>query len=150
MTGQCLCGGVGFEIDGPTTAIELCHCVRCRSAYGAPFAATFYVNARDFRWQRGIELVAVFDLPVRDRPPPYRHSFCRTCGSPLPIVHDGMPFVEIPAGLVGDACDARPVDQIFVQQKAAWWRIDPELPSYDVQPPSEVRIRTLEALRAKR
>ena len=49
-SGGCLCGGVRFEVAGPLSEIELCHCPRCRRAYGSAFAATVYARRDDFRW----------------------------------------------------------------------------------------------------
>lgn len=53
MTGQCFCGSVAFEFDGPTTDIEICHCSRCQRATGSPFASEFRVRADRFRWLLG-------------------------------------------------------------------------------------------------
>ena len=39
-TGQCLCGGVRFEISGPLRAIIACHCSQCRRSSGHFVAAT--------------------------------------------------------------------------------------------------------------
>jgi hypothetical protein len=146
MEGRCLCGAVAFEFHGPATAIELCHCVRCRSASGSAFVATFYVKATDFAWLRGQKLIAVFDLPVREKPPAYRQCFCRACGSPLPIARDDARFVEIPAGLIEGDCGSRLIDQIHVNQKAPWWSLDQSLPSYDAAPPRDARMQMLRAL----
>ena len=46
--GRCLCGAVRFEVGGELTQIELCHCVKCKKAYGAAFAATLYVRSENF------------------------------------------------------------------------------------------------------
>src|SRR5215472_7678059 len=113
MRGSCLCGSVVFEIDGEPTAIELCHCPRCRKAYGSAFATTFYVRAAGFRWARGEELVETYDAPIRERPPAYRHVFCRGCGSALPIVDREHDHAEIPAGTMDDDPGVRPVRHIF-------------------------------------
>jgi len=64
MTGQCFCGSVAFEFEGPTRDTELCHCTRCQRATGSPFAAEFKVRADRFRWLRGEELISFCDAPV--------------------------------------------------------------------------------------
>jgi hypothetical protein len=100
MNGSCLCGGVGFAIDGEGAPIEFCHCSRCRKASGSAFAASFCVAASRFRWTRGEELLASFDAPVRTNPPAYRHVFCRACGSSRHIfVRGKAPWFEITDGL---------------------------------------------------
>jgi len=95
--GSCLCGDVAFELTGTLTSIELCHCDKCKKAYGAPFAATLYGKKTGFRWLWGEEQVVSYDAPLEDAPPAYRHSFCSRCGSPLPLVWSALPIVEVPA-----------------------------------------------------
>src|SRR5262245_32048455 len=108
--------------------MELCHCSRCRKAYGTAFAATFYVKREPLRWIRGLELVTVYDAPIRDRPPPYRHAFCRLCGAPLPIVREGLGVAEIPAGAIDGDPGTRPERHIFTRCKAPWFEITDDLP----------------------
>jgi hypothetical protein len=139
-TGRCLCGAVGFEIAGPLTEIELCHCAKCRKAYGTTFAATLYARREAFRWTRGEERVAVYDAPLEQSPPAYRHAFCRSCGSPLPFGWDGFPLVEIPAALLDDVSGARPAYQMFVTQKAFWHEIDQALPQHPRGSPAAAKV----------
>lgn len=130
MKGTCLCGSVAFEIDGEPTPIELCHCSRCRKAYGSAFAATFCASASAFRWTRGETLVASYDAPIRERPPAYVHVFCKHCGSPLPIVDRAVGYAEIPAGLMDDDPGVRPLRQIHVGRKASWYEPSAALPQH--------------------
>ena len=139
MNGTCLCGGVAFEIDGAGTAIELCHCSRCRKAYGSAFAASFYVGASQLRWTRGEELVQTYEAPVRKQPPPYGHAFCRVCGSPLPIVRPELALAEIPAGAIDGDPGARPARHIFTAGKAPWYEITDRLPRFDGRAPDRER-----------
>jgi len=143
MEGRCLCGAVAFEFQGSPTGIELCHCERCRRAYGSAFAATFYVDATDFRWLHGPDMISVYDAPLREKPPAYRHSFCRRCGSPLPIVREDTPRVEVPAGLVQGDLRSRPIYQQWVRQAAPWWSADVRLPGYDEAPPADLRAQMI-------
>jgi hypothetical protein len=138
MKGSCLCGAVVFEIAGDLTPIELCHCTRCRKAYGSAFAATFYVRASAFRWLQGEDRVTVYDAAIRERPPAYRHAFCGGCGSALPIVNREVDYAEIPAGLMDDDPGVRPIRQIFTQRKAPWYEPSAELPQHrEHVPPAE-------------
>jgi hypothetical protein len=128
--GSCLCGSVGFEIDGPRTPIELCHRSRCKKAFGSAFAATFYAWASCFRWTRGEEFARLYGAPILKRPPPYRHVFCCRCGSPLPIVMREMDVVEIPAGVIDGDPGSQPLRHIFTSKKAPWFEISDGLPRY--------------------
>jgi hypothetical protein len=75
------------------------------------------VNARDFRWEEGQEVIASWRKPSG-----YRNDFCSQCGSTVPNVLRDSPYFWIPLGLldvqssmacVGDFCtdDAMPWDQ---------------------------------------
>lgn len=119
-TGRCLCGEIAFELAEPLSEIELCHCRKCRRAYGAPFAATLYLRKEGFRWLRGRAFVATYDAPLEQSPPSYRHSFCKRCGSPLPLLWADLPFVEVPAASLDDEGPSRPAYQMFESQRLSW------------------------------
>jgi hypothetical protein len=118
--GSCLCGEVVFEIREPLSDIELCHCRKCKKAYGAPFAATLYSKKDAFRWIRGQASARTYDAPVEESPPAYRHSFCERCGSALPLVWDELPFVEVPVSSLDEMVDSQPAYQMFECQRFGW------------------------------
>ena len=120
VQGSCLCGEVVFQLEEPLSDIELCHCRKCRKAYGAPFAATLYCTKNAFKWTRGEASVRAYDAPLEESPPAYRHSFCATCGSPLPLVWERLPFVEVPASSLDAVIDSRPAYQMFGCQRLEW------------------------------
>ena len=136
VTGSCLCGSVGFEIDGILTPVQYCHATRCRKASGSAFAAEAAARAADFRWTRGSDLVSLFEAPLLKEPPVYRHAFCRICGSPLPVALEGTDFVTIPAGVLDRAPDCRAFRHIFVGQNPAWHLITDDLPRFDARAPA--------------
>lgn len=142
--GGCLCGAVRFEVREPLTAIELCHCPKCRRAYGSGFAATLYAERAGFRWTAGAEQVRQWDAPLERTPPAYRHCFCARCGGALPITWDDAPdgsLVEIPASVLDrdTPCDA-PAYHIFVARKAPWHVIADRLPRHVAGPPRDVHV----------
>jgi len=139
-TGSCLCGAVRFEVAGEVSQIELCHCVKCRKAYGAAFAATLYARAEDFRWLEGERRVATFDAPLESTPPAYRHCFCTACGSPLPLVWDGLPLVELPAATLDDPIGVRPRYHMFTSQKPEWFEISDGLERHDGPSPFAEKV----------
>lgn len=120
MIGRCLCGAVAFEFESAGAEIELCHCSRCKRVSGSAFGAELRAPRAKFRWLRGEDRIAFWDAPILREPPPYRASFCRTCGSPLPSVFADNPTVAIPAGLVEGGVPARPARHIWFAQKASW------------------------------
>ena len=135
MTGGCLCGAVRYALDAAQTPIELCHCSRCKKAYGASFAATFWVKAATFRWLQGGDDVIGYDAPLLESPPAYRHVFCPTCGSPLPIESGSLGVVEIPAGSLDCDPGVRPLRHVHTSSAAPWDRLDDDLPQFAANVP---------------
>ena len=140
VRGSCLRGEVAFQLEEPLSEIELCHCKKCRKAYGAPFTATLYARKSAFRWLRGEGQVAIYDSPIEEAPPAYRHSFCRRCGSALPLTWDALPLVEVPAASLDDAVDVRTAYQMFECQRAAWLADTAELRGYEGSAPIHEKV----------
>lgn len=138
ITGSCLCGGVRFEIAEAVGPFELCHCSRCRKASGSAFAAMLGVRTRDFRFVQGRDLMTTYEAPLLEAPPPYRTSFCRRCGSPMPNPEPDAEWFEIPAGLLESDPGLRPDKHIFVELNAPWHEIIDSLPQFD-----KTRLRAL-------
>jgi len=141
VRGGCLCGSVSFEIDGELTSIQYCHAVRCRKATGSAFAAELAARADTFRWVRGAELVTVYEAPLLREPPPYRHAFCRRCGSPLPVPLEGTEFLALHAGVLDGEPGTQAFRHIFVAQNPSWHTIADEMPRFEqhAQPASVCR-----------
>lgn len=118
MKGQCLCGSVAFEFEGPLSNIQICHCTRCKRATGGPFSAEVRVPTEGFRWVRGENLISSFDAPILRDPPAFRKSFCVRCGSPVPDIFGEQAIIA--TGLIEDAFAARPVEHIWFGKKANW------------------------------
>ena len=98
LRGSCLCGGVRYEISGPLRGVLNCHCSMCRKAHGAAFRTRASVNAADFRWVLGEELVTYYESS-----PGNHRGFCRVCGSPLLSRFDFDPSAYgLPLGALDD------------------------------------------------
>lgn len=131
IRGSCLCGGVRFELERCVGPFELCHCNRCRKATGGAFVAGVGARPEDFRLTAGSGLIRSYEAPILERPPAYRTSFCRRCGSPVPNPEPGSSWFEIPAGCLDDDPGSRPEQHIFVELKPKWDAIADELPQLD-------------------
>jgi hypothetical protein len=130
VKGSCLCGGVRYEIDGKIDPMAHCYCSMCRKQHGASFGTYVGVNASDFRWVQGEELLTRYQSS-----PGVQRGFCRTCGSGLPVPEPGAQQFFVPAGTLDDDPGARPAAHIFVGSKAPWVEIRDDLPQFDGYPP---------------
>ncbi|KAF0807617.1 glutathione-dependent formaldehyde-activating protein [Alcanivorax xiamenensis] len=125
-TGQCLCGGVRFRIEGELAPVQVCHCSQCRHAQGTPFATNIPVPTDAFHLDAGEDLLKGFEsTPGKER------VFCGHCGSPLFSRRADLPeVVRIRAGLINGPLDVRPAWHAFTASKADWWSINDDLPCY--------------------
>lgn len=145
VTGGCLCGEVRFEIQGRLTPIQLCHARRCQRSTGSAFAPELAARADRFRWTRGADRVQVYEAPLLREPPPFRRAFCRTCGSPLPVLREDSGLVVMLAGALDEDPGVRPFREIFLGERAPWLPAPPAdaddgIRRYDGRPPSEERL----------
>jgi hypothetical protein len=137
LRGSCLCGAIAFEIEGKLTPIQLCHARRCQKVTGSAFAPEVAAKREHFRWVRGEDLLTTYEAPLLREPPPYRNSFCRICGSPMPVVLEDTPFVVMLAGVLDDSGESRPFRHIFVGQSPPWHTISDALPKFEERPPRD-------------
>jgi hypothetical protein len=126
VRGGCLCKSIGFEADLPFAKFVKCHCSRCRKATGSAFAANAYVLPSAFRWTRGQEYVARFDLPEAKS---FSTSFCGMCGSPLPHSTRSGREVIIPAGALLEDPGTSPTIDSCWSSRARWLSDASNLPT---------------------
>ena len=74
--GSCLCGAVTFEVAGPLSPPDACHCSQCRRQSGHYWASTNVPRAAVTL--RGEDKVSWYQSSER-----IRRGFCATCGSVL-------------------------------------------------------------------
>lgn len=127
-SGNCLCGGVSFQIQGELEPIQICHCSQCRKAQGTPFATNVPIQEDAFHLHSGAELLRSFEAS-----PGKKRVFCSKCGSPIYSKKDSLPGVlRIRAGLINEPLlSSRPVAHIYTGSKANWWLIKDDLPQFD-------------------
>lgn len=63
IEGGCLCGKVRYAITGRLSNAENCHCSMCRRQHGAAYASYADVDADEFEWRAGEDLVKVYATP---------------------------------------------------------------------------------------
>ncbi|OWT80182.1 MULTISPECIES: GFA family protein [unclassified Achromobacter] len=124
LRGSCLCQGVAFEIAGAVTDLLYCHCAMCRKAHGSAFRARGRVNAAEFRWTRGEDLVRFYESS-----PGQHRGFCSVCGSNLLTKFDAdSTSLGLALGALDDDPVARPQRHVHVESKAPWHQITDDLP----------------------
>ena len=130
--GSCLCGGIRYEVSGEIKSILNCHCSDCRKAHGAAFRTRGAVEACDFQFVAGEELLTRYE----HKPGEFR-SFCRVCGSGIATFFSDP---SIPIGLVIASLDTKiehgPTRHVFTSDKAEWHRITDSLPQFSRMPPT--------------
>ena len=128
INGSCLCGKIKFRVNANILAMTNCHCSQCRKITGAAFGTLALCRRSDFKYISGKEHIVPYN--VSDK---VTRSFCKNCGSPLPIMeHEafGDLIMGVPAGLLDDDPKVKPSKHIFVGSKAPWWDINDNLPQY--------------------
>lgn len=115
-TGQCLCGAVQFCISGEFESFFLCHCARCRKDSGSAHSANLSLSKAKVNWVSGENNIKTFRLAGS------RHikSFCKNCGSALPVFQVDLGLLVVPAGSLDSRIDIRPNAHICFSSRADW------------------------------
>ena len=112
--GSCLCGEIQYELHGEFDSFFLCHCKYCQKDSGSAHGANLFSKKAQLIWTSGEENVTTFNLPNSR----HNKSFCKNCGSPMPIIHKDL--LAVPAGSIDGDFSMKPTAHIFVASKACW------------------------------
>jgi len=127
IEGACLCGAVRYRITGELAGFQYCHCSRCRKFTGSAHAANLFTEPKNLAWLSGAEGVGHYVLVAE---PPFRTSFCKTCGASLPCMSSSGKFWVVPAGTLEDDPGLAPSQSIFWDSRAPWYREVSSLPRH--------------------
>lgn len=114
LTGECFCGRIKYRIDGVLKDARSCHCSRCRKAFSSQASAYALVDADDFTWLRGEELLTTYRTQEE-----FGMQFCSKCGSTLCGVF-GDSVHGITLGCLNEDPQIEIGYHIFVDSKASW------------------------------
>ncbi|MEQ8859316.1 MAG: GFA family protein [Pseudomonadales bacterium] len=129
ISGECFCGAVRYAIDGKLHDARSCHCSRCRRAFSAQASAYALVDAAEFRWKTGEELLTTYASEQG-----FGLQFCSVCGSTLCGVFRGEVHGVTLGCVNGDPGVA--IDRhIFVGSRAPWEVLPEGITAYDEAPP---------------
>ncbi|MFC4309226.1 GFA family protein [Steroidobacter flavus] len=128
--GSCLCGQIHFEIDGDFERFFLCHCEHCRKDTGSAHAANLFSSSAKLKWTAGENNITQFNLPGTR----HSRSFCRTCGSAVPMVQMEGALLVVPAGSLNSEVHLEPDAHIFVASRAGWDQGLEKVPAFEKFP----------------
>ncbi len=128
ITGECLCGNVQYQIDGPVFDARSCHCSRCRKAFSAQASAYALVNPEHFSWVRGETLLTAYHSH-----PDYGLLFCKQCGSTLCGTYQNA-IHGIALGCLNDDPNITIGYHLFTGSKASWEVLPDGIMQFDGAP----------------
>lgn len=127
--GSCLCKEVSFEIQGEFEKFFLCHCSRCRKETGSAHASNLFSKSAEFKWTTGENSVQVYEHPNSR----FTKSFCKRCGSALPIIKKDNSLL-VPAGSLDSDVDLKPNAHIQTASRANWDQNLEKIPQFEIYP----------------
>lgn len=115
----------------------------CQKQHGAAFRTRARVEASDFEWLQGEELVTYYESS-----PGMFRGFCGVCGSPIvnkfgpdakavAFRPDALHQYGIALATLDGDPEVRPLRHDFTATKAPWFEITDDLPQYPDYPPRE-------------
>lgn len=113
LAGRCLCGAVEVSVGTRPAQVEVCHCGMCRRWGGGPLLA---VDAGSDVRLAGEEHVGVFESSAWAE-----RGFCSRCGTHLFYRFKAAGTYALPAGLFGALDGVSLCEEIFIDEKPAWY-----------------------------
>ena len=130
-SGECLCGGVGYEISGDLPDARVCHCSICRKAFNGAGSYVTWMDPDNFAWLKGEGLLKTYadqrGLAL---------GFCGVCGSTLCGIYQDR-VVCVTLGSLNGAPEIKIGQHIFVGSKAHWDEIGGAAPQFPERPPAD-------------
>ena len=126
VTGQCLCGGVRYEVHGKLREVWGCHCSQCRQTSGNFVAAT-NANLADLRFISDATLAWYRSSDSAER------GFCNRCGGNLFWRRTGMvnQTISIMAGTIDPPTKLKLAAHIFTASKSDYYGIADGAPQHE-------------------
>ena len=134
ISGECFCGEVKYKLVGELRDARSCHCSRCRKAFSSQASSYAEVNADEFRWLSGEDLLTSY---IGEHG--FGLQFCSKCGSTLCGIHNGA-VQGVTLGCLNGNPDVEIDRHIFVGSKASWEVIPDGVETYDEVPPLDEEV----------
>jgi hypothetical protein len=126
IKGECFCGAVQYQIDGPLANARSCHCSRCRKAFSGAASAFAEIGSNSqFTWTQGEALLRQYGTEQG-----WGLGFCSICGSTLCGFYQGK-VMGITLGTVNGDPGVEIEKHIFVESRARWDHIGGNARQFD-------------------
>jgi len=125
--GQCLCGGVKWELLAEPYAMYNCHCRMCQKIHGAAFGTYCFFKDGEVRWVGGTDNIAYYNSSEF-----LTRASCKECGSVVPYHDKAETHWVAPGGCHPEL--RKPDYNIFVRDNSPWHTISGDLPACDGYP----------------
>ena len=132
ITGECFCGEVKYNLNGVLRDARSCHCSRCRKAFSAQASAYALVEANEFKWLSGENLLTSYISKQG-----FGLQFCSQCGSTLCGVFNGSVH-GVTLGCINGDPKIELGRHIYVGSKATWETIADGVPQYQENAPENL------------
>lgn len=119
--GGCTCGAVRYRARGEPKRVGMCHCKRCCSETGAPFAAFAIFDRTQVTVESG-------ETDTYQSTPTAQRHFCRACGSPVFATFSNSSELDIYFGSLDAPERLRPSYELWTIRRQSWL---PEMPELD-------------------
>ena len=115
VKGSCLCGAITIDIPEVNEEITVCHCHMCQKFFGGPFLSLAGLFPKDFTLNNPEQIQRFMSSEWAER------GFCKKCGSGLFYHSPADDKYYFPAGLFDEINQAKLKEEIFYDQKPAFF-----------------------------
>ena len=133
VQGSCHCGNVSYEAEIDPDKVNLCNCTDCQMLTGTAFRVSVRAPRSGFRLLKG-ELTAY--VKTADSGTRRRHSFCRTCGTPVFATADldDPPTYALRVGCLRQRASLPPKTRSWLKSALTWAQNVSGIPGVEGQP----------------
>ncbi len=133
VQGSCHCGSVRYEAEIDPDNVKLCNCTDCQMLTGTAFRVSVRAPRSGFRFHQG-ELTTY--VKTADSGTRRRHSFCRTCGTPVHATDDtdDPPTYALRVGCLHQRALLAPKTRSWLGSALAWAQNVSGIPGVEGQP----------------
>jgi hypothetical protein len=128
--GSCLCGSIVYSIDDDLKFVVNCHCRFCSKAHGAAFTTLLIMPFNKLAVIEGQTLLSSYEVKALNS----LRVFCSKCGTRLYNHSRPKGMISLMVATLDADAQLRPLANINVGSKCAWYRIADGLPQFSSTP----------------